>query len=59
MASERKKVRLVSEEGTGTAYPTTVKSNQQTKLRIKKYDPKAVKDGRRGAHVWFKQEKMK
>jgi len=55
MAVENRiKIRMVSEEKTGTFYTTTINKNRlQSKLRLKKYDPKL------GRHAWFKQEKMK
>jgi large subunit ribosomal protein L33 len=54
VSEQRIKIRLVSEEDTGTFYTTTInKNNMQNKLRIKKYDPKL------GKHAWFKQEKIK
>ncbi len=49
----RVKVRLVSEEKTGTIYYTTVPKQQENKLRVRKFDRKL------GRHAWFKQEKMK
>lgn len=55
-------IKLVSEEGTGTFYTTTKnKKTMTTKMRMKKFDPKAKnqKTGRLGAHVYFKEEKIK
>lgn len=53
MASNRIKIRLVSEANTGYFY-TTSKNKKTTpaKLRFKKYDPKVQK------HVWFKESKI-
>lgn len=56
------KVCLVSEAGTGTRYYTKVnKKNMTEKLRKRKYDPRATHEetGKRGAHVWFKEDKIK
>lgn len=55
-------IKMVSEEGTGTFYTTTKnKKTMTTKMRMKKFDPKAknAKTGRLGAHVYFKEEKIK
>lgn len=69
--SNRVKVKLVSEAGTGYYYTTTKNPRNSTeKLRFKKFDPKApVNDeedgesgstgGQRGKHVWFKESKIK
>ena len=61
--SPRIKVRMVSEADTGYFY-TTMKNPRNTteKLRLKKYDPRAPRDGEeggRGKHVWFKEGKIK
>lgn len=68
-AKGREKIRLVStgvdELGnlTGT-FRTTSKNKRkpgasEKKLIFKKYDPRAYKDGKKGCHVDFKEEKMK
>lgn len=52
--SNREKVKLVSEEGTGEYYTTDKnKRNTPDKLRFKKYDKKLRK------HVMFKEDKIK
>lgn len=51
--SNRIKIRLESEEGTGYFYTTTKnKKTTPARLRFKKYDPKLRK------HVWFKETKI-
>ncbi len=51
--SNRIKIRLESEEGTGFFYTTSKnKKTTPTRLRFKKYDPKVKK------HVWFKETKI-
>lgn len=72
MAAVREKIRLVStaknEKGkkTGTFYTTTVNrraraSTGKGKLEIKKFDRRAKneKTGKLGAHVIFKEDKIK
>ena len=54
MASNREKIRLVSEEGTGTFYTTTKNKRTMTgKFSIKKFDKKL------GKHCMFKAAKIK
>lgn len=56
------KVKLVSEAGTGTFYVTKVNKKTKTeKLRLKKFDRKAIhaETGKAGAHVFFKEDKVK
>lgn len=59
------KVRLVSKgvtkEGKRTKYTYSKTKNARTgkKLLIKKFDPRAFKDGKQGVHVLFEEEKMK
>ena len=54
MASNREKIRLVSEEGTGTFYTTTKNKRTMTgKFSIKKFDKKL------GKHCMFKEAKIK
>lgn len=58
MASNREKIRLVSEAGTGTFYTTTINPRKraaegQGKLEVKKFDKKT------GKHENFKQQKIK
>lgn len=55
-------IKLVSEAKTGTFYTTTKnKRTMTTKLVLRKFDPKAIneKTGKKGAHVLFKEEKIK
>lgn len=61
------KVRMVStgtnEKGNPTGYTYYTKKNPRTqteKLRLKKYDPRAVhpETGKRGSHVVFEEKKM-
>lgn len=55
-------IRLVSEAGTGTFYTTSKNKRTKTeKLVLKKFDRRArnEKTGRLGAHVLFKEEKIK
>lgn len=53
MAGKRIKIKLVSEEATGSFYTTTKNpKNHSGKLRFKKYDPKLRR------HVWFKEAKI-
>lgn len=69
MASKvREKIKLVStgkrEDGTPTKmYYTTTKNKRQhtEKINIKKFDPRAFnpKTGKAGAHVIFKEDKIK
>lgn len=65
--AKSEKIRLVSTgvtaEGNPTGYFYTTTRNKKggntEKLNLKKFDPRAVVDGKRGAHVLFKEEKMK
>ena len=72
MTAIREKVKLVStaknKDGrkTGTFYTTTVNkraraSTGKGKMEIKKFDPRALneKTGKLGAHVLFKEDKIK
>ena len=55
-------VKLVSQAGTGTFYTTSKnKRTKPEKLLLKKFDPRArnEKTGKLGAHVIFKEEKIK
>lgn len=60
------KVRLVSTgtnaKGNPTGYTYYVKKgkNATEKLRMRKYDPRAIneKTGKTGAHVWHEEKKM-
>ncbi len=55
-------IRLVSEAKTGTFYTTSKNKRTATgKLMLRKFDPKAInpKTGKPGAHVMFKEEKIK
>lgn len=54
MAGVRIKVKMESEEGTGTFYTTSKNPRTNTeKMRLRKYDPKLRR------HVWFKEKKIK
>jgi ribosomal protein L33 len=65
--AKSEKIRLVSTgvnekgEATGFFYTTTrnKKGGNTEKLNLKKFDPRAVVNGKRGGHVVFKEEKMK
>jgi len=65
--SNRVKIKLVSEAGTGYYYTTTKNPRNSTeKLAFKKYDPRAPHDEldangvqRKGKHVMFKEAKIK
>ena len=58
----RDNIKLVSTAKTGTFYTTTKnKRTKPEKLELRKFDPKARHEitGRLGAHVLFKEEKIR
>lgn len=61
--SPRIKIRMVSEAGTGYFYTTTKNPRNTTeKLQLRKYDPRAPREGDEGGfgkHVMFKEGKIK
>jgi len=60
------KIRLVSTgknvkgNPTGYTYYTRKGKNVQDKLRMRKFDPRAVNEetGKTGVHVWFEEKKL-
>jgi len=55
-------IKMVSEEDTGTFYTTTKNKRTMTeKLVLRKFDPLAInkRTGKKGAHVLFREEKIK